>query len=89
MDTVIEKIEDVLEWLQAALKRLKKWWAKKREEKRQKEIERLVIKLYRLSAIHKVHVDDMDYAGHMEKRKGKEYLWIVEYYHKYIFGRDE
>lgn len=89
MQTIIEKLQDVLEWMHSALQRLTKYLKRKEEERRRKQIEKLVVRLWRLSAIHKVHVDDMDYVGRMEKRKCREYLWIVDYYHKYIFGRDE
>lgn len=89
MDTIIEKIECVLEWLQATLKRLKKWWIRKQEEKRRKEIEKIVVKLWRLSAVHRINVDDLSYVETQCKRKGREYIWEVGYNHKYIFGRED
>lgn len=89
MDTIFEKIEDVLEWLSSTLQRLEKWWVRKQEEKRRKEIEKIVVKLWRLSAVHRINVYDLSYVETQCKKKGREYIWEVDYNHKYIFGRDE
>lgn len=88
MDTIIEKIEDVLEWLSSALQRLKKWWNRKQEEKRRKEIEKLVVKLWRMSAIYKCDVHELKYIEKYDNPVYKHY-WIVDYHHKYIFGRED
>lgn len=93
MKELVDSINDVIKrvsgWIQSALDKLSQWLKRKEELKRQAEIEYLVTKLYRLDAIWRIPVDDLSYVQHQVKKDGRDFIWEVDYKHKYLFGRDD
>ena len=88
MYSIIDKIEDVLDWLISAVKRIKKWLIRIQEERIRNQIEKLVTKLWRISAIYKCNVHDLKYIEKYDAQV-HQYYWIVDYHDKYIFGMKE
>lgn len=89
LDSISNIVNKVSGWINSALKKLSDYLKRERELKRQREIERLVLKLWRLNAAWRISVDDLDYIQKVLKRDNRTYIWEVDYKHKYLFGRDD
>lgn len=72
-------IEETIDWLIENLEEIKK--ALKRIEERKKKIKlnKLMLELYRMNALTKIRIEDLDYVrSHYVKKNKKEVMWIIE-----------
>lgn len=53
-------------------------------EKRKKKIKKLMLDLYRESAIFKVPVNDLEYMKDMDNKKDIKYRWFVDYTDEFL-----
>lgn len=92
MENLIDKINEILDkirgWIKSTLEKLSDYLIKRQQEKREKEIAKLVVKLWRLNAIWKIPVRDLKYVEERIKEDGREFIWEVDYKHKYLFRKD-
>ena len=74
----------MIDWIIEFLEKKKKKSAIRQNYKRKKKIKKLMIKLYRESAIFKVSVEDLDYMKNIDSKNNIEYRWFVEYTEEFL-----
>lgn len=88
MDNLLSLIEGALEYIKRTLERFRDFLKSYNDTKRKMEIENCIARLDRLDAVYKCSANDLKYIEQYDKDK-HDYYWIVDYHHKYLFGRDE
>lgn len=57
---------------------------KPRKAKREDEIRRLMLELYKLNAIEKIEIDYLDLLQKADKEKGIKYRWFIDFGEEFI-----
>ena len=74
----------MLDWIVELLEKYREKSSIKRNARRKKKIKRLMMELYRESALFKVPVEDLDYMKSADIKNNIKYRWFIDCVNEFL-----